>query len=135
MPGFPFQLQRRIDDFPVCLIALVCGFEFLSLQRLFQRCPRPFRDEFGKHIHFKEWHTISASDVLHRCPGSECPEGADLYHVVFSVLLPYVFKHFVPPCVCEVHIYVRHADAFRIQETPKEQAMFQGIERGDIQAV
>ena len=55
--------------------------------------------------------------------------------MVRPVFANHVIQHFAAPLVTKVRIDIRHADAFRIQETFKEQVVFQRIDIRDVQQV
>ena len=55
--------------------------------------------------------------------------------MVAAVLPADVGDHLVPSVVLEVHVYVRHLPALKVEEPLEDQAMPQGIDVGDAQAV
>ena len=132
---FPLELERRRDDLPVRLVALVREFEFLRLERFRQFRPRPVGDEFGERVHFEERRAVGASHVLHGGAGGERPEGADLDDPVLPVLLPHVFQHLVAPVIREVRVNIGEGDPFRVEETLEDESVLEGVEGRDVQTV
>ena len=55
--------------------------------------------------------------------------------VVGAVVLLHVLDHAVAAFIVEVHVYIRHRDALRVEETLEEQVVAYRVEVGDAQAV
>ncbi len=51
--------------------------------------------------------------------------------MVPTVPLPHVFEHLVTPIVGEVHVDVRHGDTLRVEESFKEEVVFDRVDVGD----
>ena len=79
-----------------------------------------------------------AQGPAHVAQGRLGPQGAKgnyLGHPVAAVLVYDVVQHLVPPVVLEVHVDVGHFLAFHIKEALEDQAVLQGVNVGDAQAV
>ena len=63
------------------------------------------------------------------------PEGDDLPDLVLAVLARDVGDDLVAAAVAEVDVEVGHGDALGVEEALEEQAVLQGIDVGDLQAV
>ena len=70
-----------------------------------------------------------------RGPGGHGAEGDDLGHMVVAVEPVHIVNDLAPAVDAEVHVNIRHGDPLRVQEAFKEQAVFDGVHIGDMQAV
>ena len=73
--------------------------------------------------------------VAHGRPGLDRRERDDLSHVVRAVTLGDVPDHLAAAALVEVHVYVGHLLAARVQETLEEQVVADRVEIDDAQAV
>ena len=77
----------------------------------------------------------SPSYVAYRGAGCHRAEGDDLRHMVAAVEAVDVVDDLAAPVDAEVHVDIRHGDAFGVQKALEEQAVFYRINVGDVQAV
>ena len=73
--------------------------------------------------------------VAHRGPGLDGGEGDDLGHVVGPVALGRVADHLRPVALVEVHVDVGHLPATLVEEALEDEAVLDGVEVDDAQAV
>ena len=76
-----------------------------------------------------------APHVAYRGAGCHRAEGDDLRHMVAAVEAVDVVDDLAAPVDAEVHVDIRHGDAFGVQKALKEQAVFYRVNVGDVQAV
>ena len=69
--------------------------------------------------------------------GSGChgAEGDDLRDVILAVFLPDIVDDLAPSRIAEVHIDIRHGHAGGVQEAFEIEAIFHGVNFGNMQAV
>ena len=92
-------------------------------------------DQLGETIHL--WrrqleHPAHVADHQLRLHG---PERHDLRHPVAAVGLGHVVEHLFAPNLAKVHIDVRRADPFRIEEPLEQQTVSERVDVGDAQGV
>ena len=92
-------------------------------------------DHAGYPVDVAVAHAQAAPHVPQGGLGAHRAKSNDLGHPVAAVSVDNVMEHFVPPVVLEVHVYIGHFLAFQVKEPLKHQAIFQGIDVGDAEAV
>ncbi len=97
--------------------------------------PRPAGHLLGHRVHVRVGHVQHPAHVPDGGPGGHGAEGDDLGHPVAAVLAPDVLHHLVPAVVPEVHVNIRHTHPLRIEEPLKVQAVLDGVDVRDAQAV
>ena len=107
----------------------------LLLHGFFQLDVERGGDELGDAIHFREADVEHAAHVFDRGARAQRAERDDLRHLLAPVFLGDVLNHFAAAPRMEVDIDIGHADALRIQEALKQQAVFQRIDIGDLHGV
>ena len=138
MPREPFQRNREVQQL---LIARLVAVERLHLRHLLngflyrEREVRSIRNELGQRVRFARREAERAPHILHRRPRFHGAEGDNLPHRILAVLLPDVLNHFAAPLEAEVHVHVRHRDAFGIQKALKEQVKLQRAHIGDARGI
>src|SRR5699024_1286829 len=73
--------------------------------------------------------------IAHRLARGHGAEGDYLRDVVVAVLAVDIVYDLAAAAHAEVYVYVGHAHALRIQEALKVEAVFDGVDVGDVQAV
>ena len=104
-------------------------------QGLFQGNVELCRYEFGDAVHFGVRNIHHASHVPDGGFRAQRPERDDLAHVVFAVFLDHVIDDFSPAVHAEIHVDVRHAHAFGIEEPFKEQVVREWIQVGNAESI
>ena len=93
------------------------------------------RDELRYRVDLRYRYAERAADVLYRAAALHASEGDYLRDLVRAVLLHYVGDELVAAFVGYVGVDIRHAYAFRVQETFKEQIVAYRVEVGDAERV
>ena len=93
------------------------------------------RDHAGNAVDLAVAHAQCPAYVTQRGFGSQRAECDDLGHPVAAEALDHVVEHFVPPVVLKVQVDIGHLLAFHVQETLKDQPVFQGVHVGDAQGI
>ncbi len=97
--------------------------------------PRPAGHLLGHRVHVRVGHVQHPAHVPDGGPGGHGAEGDDLGHPVAAVLAPDVVHHLVPAVVPEVHVNIRHTHPLRVEESLKVEAVLDGVNIRDAQAV
>ena len=93
------------------------------------------RDQLGDCVDVGEAHIEHAAHVFDRGARAQGAEGDDLRHLLAAILLGDVLDHFAAPVRAEIDVDIGHADALRIQEALKQQAVLQRVDIGDLHGV
>ncbi len=93
------------------------------------------RNEFGNAVYVGQGYIQNAGNVFNGGLGFERSEGYDVVDTVIAVFFAHVFDNFLTTFLTEVDIEVRHGDAFRIQESFKEQTVAQRFNVGNTQCI
>ena len=128
MAGEPFQPPGEIEEFPYPFFLFIFFLQVrFLLQCLLKGDARAFRDELCDPVHFSVAYPQGPSNIPYYGPGRHCPEGDYLRHMVLSVFLLYILDYLAPPVLAEVHVDIRHADSFGVQEPFKEEVVSDGV--------
>ena len=136
MPRQSFQTFRIVYEIADILLLLI------SLAKLRIHCQRFVNgdikflgDHFCNGIHLGIGHIKNTPHIPDHTAGSQGTEGYDLNHTVVSVFPPDVVNNLLTPFKAEIHINIRHGNSLRIQETLKQQIVFNRIKLGDSQCI
>ena len=92
-------------------------------------------DHLGNRITLGIGKVHDPAHITDDTSGSHGTEGDDLHHPVLAVLLHHIVNDLLPPLETEIHVDIRHGYTFRVQETLKEQIVFDGVQFCDPQSV
>ena len=136
MAGQTFERTARIDQALDARVLLIVLFQFRrNFQRAGERHVQLKRDGFGNGVYLGIWIAQHAAHVAHDRAGAHRSERDDLADVIRAVTPGDVIDDLLTALITEIHIDIRHGDAFRIEESLEQQAVTQRIELGDIHAV
>ena len=107
----------------------------LLLHRLFDGDLQFLGDELGNPVHLAVGHGQGTAHVADDGPGLQGAEGDDLGHVVGAVPLLHVLEHLAPSFLAKIHVKVGHGLALDVQEALEDEAVGNGVDVGDTQAV
>src|ERR1035437_241718 len=130
-----FEAHGRVDQFAYPGVCIRVGERRRVFKCALDGNANGRGDKFGDAVNFAVGHVESAAYVLDSGLGSHGVEGDDLRDLVFAVLVLHVFDHFSTTVHAEVDVYIRHGDAFRVEEALEKQIVLQWIDVGDLHAV
>ena len=130
-------LQSHPDIEQLLKARILCrGSELWFLfQSFFQFDAKSVRNLLGQLIDIAERDTEGSPDIANHRLGRHRPEGDDLTHSIFAVLLLHVLDHLFTAIHAEVDVDVRHRDPVRVEESFKDEVVFERAEIGDREAV
>ncbi len=136
IPRHALHLPRHIQQIMNLRLIIIPALQFFGFcQCAVKRHIGNRRHQFRDAIH----HCIGQSHHAPNIPnGTACRHGSKSYNLcdmVCSVFLNDIINHFRPPVICKINVKIRHAHAFWIQETFKQQVILNGINSGDADAV
>ena len=136
MPGKSLQTLAHIDEY----LNLFVGFVELSqlrigLERPVYRDIQLVGDHFGDTVHIGIGQIHYPSHVPDYPLGRHGTEGHDLNHLLGTVLLSHIINDLLPSFKAEVNVDIGHGYTLGIQETFKQQVIFNRIDIGDFQAI
>ena len=99
-----------------------------SFKGTFKGCPRCIGDEFIDLPDNVQGHFHQTAHILDCRLGRQGPKGDNLGHVAFSVFTGQIVHHQMAFHITDIRINIRHAHAFRIKKTFKDEVIFQGID-------
>ncbi|OQC27920.1 MAG: hypothetical protein BWX71_01111 [Deltaproteobacteria bacterium ADurb.Bin072] len=136
MPAQAFQGPGDLDEPAHHRIAL---HELLQprfgLDGLLESDVEVVRNELGNPVHIGIAHAEHPADVPDDGLGLHIAEGCDLAHVLGTVTVLHVLDDLIPAVLAEIHIDIRHAPAFWVEEPFEQQVPPDGVDVGDPQAV
>ena len=136
VPRHPLQGHCRVDQFPdLRLVVIHLPQHRGNLQRFAQSHTQVKGNRLGHGVRLLVTHSQHPTDVPHNALGRHRTEGDDLAHMVRSVFPGDIVDNLLPPFVAEVHVDIRHAHPFRVQEALKQQLVLQRIQHRDAQRV
>ena len=139
VPGHPLDGPGGVDQLAHLGIPVIGILQLLGqLQGVLQgdmEGPRPAGDLLGDGVHIGIGHIQHPPYVPHRPAGRHGAEGDDLGHMVAAVFSVDIVDDLLPPADAEVDVNIRHGNAVRIEEALEVQAIFHGIQVGDVQTV
>ncbi len=91
------------------------------------------RDHLGEAVAFVYAHVADARHILDGALGRHGAEGNHAGNVAGPVLFFHVFVGLAK--VFKVHVYIRHGNTVRIEETLKQELVFDRVQIGDAKAV
>jgi hypothetical protein len=134
----PLDPRRELEDALIGLVVAQGDAELVDLLAgLLDRHREggARRDQLGELVGIAWRDLEGAGDVLHRGARLHRPEGDDLPDRVAPVPLAHVLDDLAAPLEAEVHVDVRHRDAFRIQEALEEEVELERADVGDPERV
>ena len=133
--GEAFEAAGDIDEFLDLRLGLVLLGKFRDgVQRLLQgHLEVAGRYHLGDARGFGKGYAHGAAHVLEHGLGLHLAEGGYLRDLVLAVLLRDIVQHFEAPVFAEVHVDIRHADAFDVEEAFEEELVGQRVYGGDAQ--
>src|SRR5215218_1276950 len=134
---------HNLSNFGVIVVEFpkLCRFAESRMILLLNRSQRNFltADRRGKGLGYAITQRIrvpeNATSVLDRGLRFDGAERNDLSYSVGPVPLRYVGDHLLTPPIIEVEIDVRHGDTLRIEESFKDQLVFNRIQLSDASAI
>ena len=136
VPRHALQFQGHINQFVHRGVLLIlAGKLFRGLQRFLQRHFQLHGHQLCHGVHLLIGHVQHAAHVANysaRCHGAKCD---NLCHMVCPVFMNDVINHFTAPLVTEIHIKIRHRDAFGVQKALEQQLVTNGVNICDANAV
>ena len=142
-----FEGEADVDDFAhvfVCVVDVLHGvrsefglvFAFCALaEGVGQGNAEDGRDGGDEAVHGGIGDAEDAPDVAQHGFGGHGAVGGDLRDALCTVFFRDVFDDFVAAFHAEVHVEVRHGDAFGVQEAFEEEVVGERVEVGDFQGV
>ena len=115
-----FRLEFLLDLLPV--------LHHLGFKRL-------VRDHLGEPVGLVDRHVAHACDILYGAFRRHGPERYHVGHMVFPVCVLHIPEYPVPSVIVEVNVYIRHGDTVRVEETLKQELVFDRVYIGDSQTV
>ena len=85
--------------------------------------------------HLLVWNTHHAAHIPDGVAGCHRTKGNDLRHMVRTVFAVDVVDDLLPALVAEVHIEIRHTDAFGVQKALEDQVIADGVDIRNAHAV
>ena len=124
------ELPARADPVSRELAEARLGFD-----RVLELDVQDVGHQLGDALDVGEAHVEHAAYVLDGGARGQGVEGDDLRHLLAAVFFGDVLNHFAAPVHAEIDIDIGHADALRIQEALKQQAVLQRIDIRDLHRV
>ena len=87
------------------------------------------------HVHLLVWNTHHAAHVPDGVAGCHRTKGDDLRHMVGTVFAVDVVDDLLSALVAEVHVEIRHTDAFGVQKALEDQVIADGVDIRDANTV
>ena len=136
MPGKSLQALSHIDQRVDLLVCLIHGAKLLAHgQRFVNGNVQLHRHHLCDGITEIVGQIHYPSHIPDHAPGCQRTKSYDLHHPVFSVFSHHIINDFLAPFKAEIHVNIRHGHSFRIQETLKQQIIFDGIQLRNAQGV
>ena len=131
-----FQTHGHINQMVGIFFVFISLFQVgVHLQGFFDGDAQFCGNHFGNPVHIGVRHCQCTTHVF---DGSPCRQGTEcdnLCHMILAILGNDIINNFLSAFITEVHVNIRHADTFGIQETLKNQVIPQGIDGGNLQAI
>ncbi len=136
--GCPLKFQCVRDQFSNLRIIAHRRSKFRNIGERLCQCnvlSGNRRDHTRQTIRLHIGHIERPADVLNRTLCRHRAEGRDLADRFVAVLAFYILNDTAAVVLTEVHVKVRHGNAFRIQKSLKQQVKLKRIQIGNAQAV
>ena len=131
-----FNTARCVNQIPYLRIRLKQRTQLRGFfQRLINCHFQLVRNQLRYLIHRTVGHAHYTPDVADGRSCGKCAERHNLRHMIAAVFLIDIVDHFAAPFNAEIHVKVRHADAFRIQKTLEKQIILHRVNPGDTDAI
>ena len=132
----PLERHRKIEHLLHQRFSLVALPQIrIHLKSLGNGDPQLVRDGLGDRVALRVSRVERSGDVAYGRLRLQRSEGDDLRYLVLSVLADDVVDDLLPSLDAEVDIYIRHAHALRIEESLKDEAVFDRVYLRDGEAV
>ena len=92
-------------------------------------------NQFGQTVRFRQRKFLHTGHVLDSKFGSHRTICDNMRHFFLTVLLRHPAKHFTTSVIIKVDIDIRQGDTVGIQETLKQQVIFNGVDFCNLQAI
>ena len=136
MTGQAFQTQGCVNQTFGILFFLICLFQVrIHFQCFFNSDAQFCRDHLGNTVNVRIRHRQSTAYVLDGRSRRHRTKGDDLGNVFFAVFSDDIINNFLSSFITEVDIDIGHGYTFGIQETLKNQVIFQGVDGRDGKTV
>ena len=129
MPDLALEVERDLDQLGHARVLLELSQLRLLLHGFFQCDAQCVRHELGDLVHFGVGDVEHPADIADHALGEHGAVGDDLGHMVLAVFFGHVLQDLVAAVHAEIHVDIRHADAFGVQE-PLEQQVVRESGRG-----
>ena len=134
--GHAFQAAGYVQDFFEARISMLGLLKArLHFEGIFQLDVEDGGDELGDALDFANLHVEGAADVFDCGAGAHGAEGDDLRYLFAAVFFGDVLDYLAAAVGAEIDVDIGHADALRVEEALKEQAVFERIDVGDLHRV
>ena len=124
------ELGSKLNQFLDRIIALLCLFEGGLHHKSFFKCDGicgVIGDKLCDFIHLPIRHLKDTSDISEHRTRLEFSKGNDMCHAVGAVFFFDIVNDFITTILAEIHIKIRHGDAFWVEKTLKNKAKTNGI--------
>ncbi len=131
-----FQGFAEIDEAVDRSVMFIFLAKFLAhLQGLVEGHAQFIGDQLDDAVHFTQGDIEDAADIAQDSLCRQGPEGDDLRYVVDAILPGNVVDDAAPVFIAEIHIDIRHGDAFRIEEAFEEEVVLERVQSGNAQQI
>ena len=129
-----FQGFAKIDKAMDSRILFIFFAEFLAhLQGFIEGHAQFIGYHLDDAVHFAQGDVEDTADIAQDGFSRQGTESDDLRYVVDAVLPSNVIDDAAPVFIAEVHVDIRHRNAFRIEEPFKEEIILERIQAGNPQ--
>ena len=136
VPGHTLHLQCGIDELGHLRVGIVELFQLAgNLQCPLEGHFQLHGHKLCYHVHLLVWNTHHAAHIPDGVAGGHGTKGDDLRHMVRTVFAVDVVDDLLSALVAEVHIEIRHTDAFGIQKALEDQIIADGVDIRNAHAV
>ena len=136
IPHGSFQDNGLLQNFGTLVIAFAHISEFPYIfECRFQRCAGPFGNQLGQNVGVGQGQFHYPGAVANGRPGCHGAISDDLRYLRLPVFLDDIPQHLIATFVVEIYVDIRHRHPVGIQETFKQQVVFDGVDVGDANAV
>ena len=130
------QLHRHVPDFLRGAVFLEKRDQlFFLLQRFGERHAHLKRDEFRHSVRQAIGLSLHPRHIPHDRFGRHGAKGDDLRHRLTPIGLSDIVDHLVATLHAKIDIKIRHGHPLRIQETLKEQVIFNRVQVRNAQGI
>ena len=136
VPGQAFQAQAHVDQLVNALVIFIGIAKVRALfEGLLQSDAKRLRNHFGNGIDIAVGQIHNTADIADHTAGRHGTEGDDLHHAVPAVFFRDIVDDLAAALETEVHVYIGHGHALRVEEALKQKVVADGIDIGDAQRI